>query len=238
MVAQMERQLPFVEGEKSEAAPSALIQRLKKVGRPLAIRPGQMVVLHGARDRDVYYIESGDFEVVITARDGQAIVVRDLRPGDIFGDLAALTDDLRSASVVANDVGRVVAISEAQFLQAVAEQPESSSWFTRRLAREINRLTEKVFELTALSARDRLHCELLRLCVGTAIVEGKATIGKAPTHETIAVRIGSQREAISREMSKLAAQGIIHKQGYSLIVDLDRLSTQVAAERGHPAAGP
>jgi CRP-like cAMP-binding protein len=231
----MERETLF-EGDRRNVAPQSLIRHLKIAGRPLSIRAGQMVVLHGARDRDVYFIESGSFEVAITARDGQAVVVRDLGPGEIFGDLAAVADRPRSASVTATDIGRIVAISEERFLDAVAQDPESSSWFMRRLAREIGRLTEKVFELTALSARDRLHCELLRLCVGLPIDDGKAAIGRAPTHETIAARIGSQRETVSREMSKLAARGIVQKQGASLLVDLERLSAQVMAELGHPSA--
>ena len=170
------------------------------------------------------------------ARDGQAVVIRDLGPGQIFGDLAALTGEPRSANVVAVESGRFIAVSESQFLETVAREFDSSFWFMQRLGREVRRLTDKVFELTALSARDRLHCELLRLSVGVPTVDGKAMIEKAPTHETIALRIGSQREVVSREMSKLSTEKIVQKHGRSLLVDLQRLSLQVARELGHPIA--
>lgn len=224
---------PF-NGTKIGSAPEALVRHIKDVGRPLTIRAGQMVVLHGARDRDIYYIERGSFEVALTARDGQVIIVCDLGPGEIFGDLAAIVEGPRSASVVATDVGKIFAISESQFFEAVAPRSELSFWFMRRLAHEITRLTEKVFELAALSARNRLHCELHRLCVGLPVADGKVIVAKPPTHETIAMRIGSQRETVSREMSKLSTQGIVQKQRQGLVVDLDRLSAQVAAELGRP----
>jgi CRP-like cAMP-binding protein len=231
----MRSRTPF-DGNKNGGVPEALVRHIKDVGRPLTIRARQMVVIHGARDRDIYYIERGSFEVLLIARDGQVVVVRDLGPGEIFGDLAAIVEGPRSAIVVATDVGRVIAISESQFLEAVAQRSESSFWFMRRLAHEIIRLTEKVFELAALSARDRLHCELLRLCVGLPVADGKVVVAKPPTHETIAMRIGSQRETVSREMSKLSTQGIVQKQRQGWVVDLDRLSAQVTAELGHPLA--
>jgi CRP/FNR family cyclic AMP-dependent transcriptional regulator len=228
----MRSRTPF-DGVKKGCAPEALVRHMKEFGRPLTIRAGQMVVLHGARDQDIYYIESGAFEVALTARDGQAVIVRDLGPGEIFGDFAAIVEGPRSASVVAADVSRIFAISESRFFEAIAQQSESNMWFIRRLAQEITRLTEKVFELAALSARDRLHCELHRLCVGLPIADGKVVVVRPPTHETIAMRIGSQRETVSREMSKLSNQGIVQKRRQGLVVDLDRLSAQVTAEFRH-----
>lgn len=221
------------DGTQKGSAPEALVRHIREIGRPLTIHAGQMVVIHGGRDREIYYIERGSFEVALVARDGQAVIVRDLGPGEIFGDLAAIVEGPRSASVVATDVCRIIAISESQFFEAIAKQSETGFWFMRRLAHEITRLTEKVFELAALSARDRLHCELHRLCVGLPISDGKVVVAKPPTHETIAMRIGSQRETVSREMSKLASQGIVKKQRQGLVVDLDRLSAQVIAELGH-----
>lgn len=218
---------------KDSKAPKELVRHLKDIGRPLTIRPGQMVVLHGGRDRDVYYIESGSFEVVLNARGGKTVIIRDLTPGELFGDLAAIVEGPRSASVIATGIARIVAIPHGQFLEAVAQQAETSSWYVKRLAREIARLTEKVFELTALCARDRLHYELLRLCVGLPVADGKVVVAIPPTHETIAMRIGSQRETVSREMSKLSALGIARKQRKGLVIDLDRLSARVTAELGH-----
>ena len=232
----MENTIILPEPDRRDAVPATLAARLKRIGRILTVRANQMIVVHGAQDRDTYYIESGKFEVVLMARDGQAVVIRDLGPGQIFGDLAALTGEPRSANVVAVESGRVIAVSESQFLETVAREFDSSFWFMQRLGREVRRLTDKVFELTALSARDRLHCELLRLSVGVPTVDGKAMIEKAPTHETIALRIGSQREVVSREMSKLSTEKIVQKHGRSLLVDLQRLSLQVARELGHPIA--
>lgn len=216
--------------------PIELINAIRRLGRTLSVRPQQMLVIHGAKDREVYFIERGEFEVVQIARDGQPVVIRDLGAGSVFGDLAALIDEPRSASVIARSAGQVVAISDQQFLHTVASDFQASSWFMKRLGREVRRLTDKVFELTALSARDRLHCELLRLCVGIDARDGQVLIERPPTHEMIALRIGSQREAVSREMSRLVTQEIVKKTGRDWLVDFERLSAKVDVEVGTHSA--
>lgn len=219
----------------SDPAPASLVGKIESIGHRLLVRAGQIVLTHGSTGRDVFHVCNGAFEVVLMARDGQAVVVRDLGPGDIFGDLAALNTQPRSASVVAKTNGTLVSVSAEQFLNAIAQDPEASSWFTQRLGREVLRLTNKVFELTALAARDRLHCELWRLATAARTSNGRTVVENMPTHEALAMRIGSQREVVSREMSRLSRQGVLQREGRRLSVDLDKLSSMVKAELGQPA---
>lgn len=218
-----------------QGPPAVLRDRLIPQARVMRTRPGQIVIAHGTLSNDVYLVLNGTFEVLITARDGQDVVLRDLGPGAIFGDLAALDRQPRSATVTSTSDGSIATVPAADFLTAVSEIPEANRWFMNRLAEEVRRLTEKTFELSALSARSRLHCELLRLA--TAAPEA-GRIEPAPTREALAQRIGSQRELVSRELTRLEKAGILNRGHCSIDIDTDRLSQLVEIELGYPIALP
>ena len=89
---------------------------------------------------------------------------------------------------------------------------------------ELKGLTEQVFELSALNVQTRIHCELLRLAQKGKPCSGGIEVRPAPTHAELASRIGTHREAVTREMKVLSEEKIIrHGRRSLMIIDLARL---------------
>ena len=216
-----------------EGPPAALREHLLSRARSMRTRSGQIVIALGAESSEVYIVLAGAYEVLITARDGQDVVLRDLGPGAVFGELAALDRLPRSASVTSTSDGALAVVPGADFLAAVSEIPEASRWFMNRLGAEVRRLTEKTFELSALAARSRLHCELLRLAASAPRAGPISKIAPAPTHEALAQRIGSQREMVSREFARLDRAGLLRRGPRYIEIDIDRLGQLVDTELGY-----
>jgi len=64
-------------------------------------------------------------------------------------------------------------------------------------------------------------------------VRGELVLSPAPTHEEIASRVSTHREAVTRELAWLEAQGVVEKAGRTLkITDLERLGN-LARESFH-----
>jgi DNA-binding GntR family transcriptional regulator len=60
-----------------------------------------------------------------------------------------------------------------------------------------------------------------------------ATIDPAPTHADLAARIGTHREAITREISHLIGEGILEQHQRRLtILDMEKLANLVQAATG------
>src|SRR3546814_12496208 len=78
---------------------------------------------------------------------------------------------------------------------------------------------ERICDLTPLAVRDRLHCELLRLCLAAGISDNRAVIEDAPTHSQIAARISTHREAVTRELQQLTRKAIVAQQRRRLAVN-------------------
>lgn len=193
--------------------------------RAIRARKGTAILSKGDRSSDVFFVLEGRLQVLLYSVGGREVSLRDLAEGDMFGEIAAIDGESRSASIVALDDSRLLAMSRADFRDIIEGSPEAAMWLLGQLTARIREMTERVFELSALNVQSRLHCELLRMAARS--VTG-LEVRPAPTHAELANRIGTHREAVTREMRALVAQNII-KTGRRRIqfVDLGRLQTSV-----------
>lgn len=187
--------------------------------------PRQVVIAHLDAGDDLHVILEGAAEVTLHGADGRQIAYRLLRPGDIFGELAAIDRGPRSASVVTRDAALIGTMPARRFEALLDDRPGLRLALLRHLSSSIRGLTERVFEMSALFVRQRLARELLRAAEAQANGAGEAVIRDPPTHFDLAARIGSHREAVSREMSELRRNGIVVREGAALrIRDLAKLA--------------
>ncbi|HUC32540.1 MAG TPA: MFS transporter [Ilumatobacteraceae bacterium] len=94
--------------------PDALIERLARFSSGVNIPAGQPVFSEGDAGDRFYVIESGTVEVTIRGEH-----IRDLGPGDSFGEIALMRDIPRTATVVATSDLVTRAIERQHFLPAV-----------------------------------------------------------------------------------------------------------------------
>ncbi len=215
----------------------SLASLLKGAGRQIKVRRGQVLIGRGAASTDVFLIEQGRFAAMLYSSEGREVAVRELGAGDIVGELAALDHRLRSSTVVALEDARLWAVPSERFEAILTENPAAAMALVRLFTHQIRRLTDRVFELSALSAAQRLQCELLRLAGAADPAGGAVLIAKAPTHEQLAQRIGVRREAVTRELLLLGRAGIVNRVGRDLVIpDPNRLQALVDAAYGESQA--
>lgn len=190
-----------------------------RTAQDFRVPKGHVVIGQGAKTSDVFFIVDGRFQVLIYSKSGKEVSIRTVGKGDVVGELAALVDGKRSANVVALSEGRLVQIGGANFKRCVAGSPAAAMWLVERFAGQVRALTERIFELSALNVRARVHCELLRLAaVGRTAENNVAKISPSPTHQDIANSIGSYREGVTRVMAKLTKLGLISQTGRILTI--------------------
>jgi CRP/FNR family cyclic AMP-dependent transcriptional regulator len=212
-----------------EGVPLSDLEQLAKQCHWARYAPGQNVIARAARDKDVYLIVSGRVRVTLFSTAGRQVTYRDIPAGDWFGDFAAIDGLSRSADVVALEESLVTAMNPERFCELLREHPLVSNRVMHRLVSSVRELTERVFELSTLGVRNRVHAELLRLARQAGVAANKARIDPAPTHEEIANRISTDRSEVTREMSKMGKQGIIQRAGRALVVpDISQLEQMVA----------
>jgi monovalent cation:H+ antiporter-2, CPA2 family len=85
--------------------------------RPKSASPGDKVIRRGARGDGMYFIASGAVEVRVDDR------IFRLEPGALFGEMALLTGEPRTADVVAVDFCQFLVLDRRDFNQFMARYP-------------------------------------------------------------------------------------------------------------------
>ncbi|MDH3714761.1 MAG: Crp/Fnr family transcriptional regulator [Gammaproteobacteria bacterium] len=187
----------------------------------------QIVSQHDQTD-DVYFIVSGKVRATLFSDSGREVIFQDLRSGDMFGELAAIDAEPRSTSVIALQETVLVTMSGSAFREILQSYPPVAVATMRRLSRLVRDHCERIFEFSTLGVKNRIHAELLRLAQENAGADSQVTISDPPTHEEIAKRISTHREAVTRELKELERNGLIKWDRAShIIFDVNKLKTMV-----------
>jgi CRP-like cAMP-binding protein len=191
-------------------------------------RPGQEIVSYHDSGRDAYFIVSGQVQATIFSVNGKQVALQDLGPGEMFGELSAIDGQPRSAYIVALTDSFICSLTAADFMQAIRDYPAVAEATLKRLTGMVRLLSERVFEVSTLAVKHRIHAELLRLAVQHVQDERTAVILPAPTHHDIANHIGTHREGVTRELANLKEVGLIERRGNALVIcDVPRLRAMV-----------
>ena len=67
--------------------------------RVILAHKGRTLVEKGSRSTDVFFLLEGRAEVLLFSANGREVCVHDIGPGDIFGEIAVLDGEPRSASI-------------------------------------------------------------------------------------------------------------------------------------------
>lgn len=216
--------IPFL-APLDESARKALEQR----ARWLRHGPGETIIDRESDSRDVYFVVSGRVRVVNFSLSGREVTFDEMDEGGVFGELAALDGQPRSAGVVALTDTLVAAVSPDNFVNMLRDHPDMAISLMQELAKIVRASTGRIMDLSTLGAHNRVHSEILRearLCVEDDANE--AHISPIPVHADIAARVSTTRETVARVLSDLAKQNLVKREKDALVVlDLERLEDLV-----------
>ncbi len=130
--------MPFLESFSKEH-----LDQVLHASAILQCEPGDVIIQEGDEASRIYILIGGTIAVV---KGDDEIVVMDT-VGDIFGELAALEDEVRSASVVAKDKAFCLAVDQ-KFLEHMMPKEENAEFYAS-LYEFIAKLTTKRLKATS-----------------------------------------------------------------------------------------
>jgi CRP/FNR family cyclic AMP-dependent transcriptional regulator len=176
---------------------------------------GTLMMNPDAEVRYVYFIVAGRVRVYRLSPSGEQIFYDELGAGDCLSDLA-LIGDHRPAFAQAVVDTMVELLSKTDFSRLVERCSTFTTALVRSMSKQMVHLDQRLYEATALPMRVRLHAELLRLARRGG--DGALMIVPSPTHQELAFRIGSQREAVSKELERLSRDGVLRCNRSSIVI--------------------
>jgi CRP-like cAMP-binding protein len=184
--------------------------------------------------RDVFFLVAGRARVIMYSVAGKPVSFREIGPGDMVGELAAIDGGPRSSSVEVIAAALVASLSAADFRAMLRAEPLVMEAVLVHAVAQIRALTARVFEFSTLAVNNRIHAELLRLARGGQAEGGKVRIFPFPKHGEIASRISTHREAVTRRLNDLEKQRLIERDGATLLIndvrELEQMVQNAAGE--------
>src|SRR4051794_37171594 len=105
----------------------------------VSFRKGEAACVLGERGDSLYIVSEGTFGVFIGGPDdGRKLWVATLRPGGSFGEMALLTGEPRSASVIADGDGELLRLDQERFTETLRRDPSIGLALSASLSRRLH----------------------------------------------------------------------------------------------------
>jgi adenylate cyclase len=199
----------------------------------------QVVSRREGTDRDVYFVIAGTVRLAAVAGRGRRIIFRDLAAGELFGEHSAIDGRARFADVTALRESLLASMSPEVFRAILANHASVRERLLRRLTGSVRELADRLLDLGAQPVQRRIWMEVLRLARFAGVAANAARIEPVPTHNDIASRVGTTREQVTRELSRLSREGVLERSRQALVVRdiaaLERLAGDFRQEPGEAA---
>ncbi|MDP6950669.1 MAG: Crp/Fnr family transcriptional regulator [Arenicellales bacterium] len=192
------------------------LEALAGVARQITAERGELIVSQGSAGESLYIVAKGQIRVYLSDETGKEIILGLEGPGAIFGEIAVLDGQPRSASVAAMDRTELLVIEGREFRQLLEVHTGLSLGVIAALAGMLRKLTDATQGLALQSAYRRLVAQLYERAVEE---DGQTVIPERLTHQLLADMIGCSREMVSRIMSDLAKGGYLRTEGKRWIIE-------------------
>jgi CRP-like cAMP-binding protein len=181
--------------------------------------------MHGGQvPRDVFFLLGGRVKVSTTTTAGRTVLLAFRGPGDMVGDLSALDDEPRSASVVALEPVQALAIGREAFRAFLLERPHAALALLRELSGRLRDADAKRTQMAAYTTVGRVAFCLLEL---SERFGEDGEIALPLTQEELASWAGASIESVGRALQTMRKLKWI-ETGRRTIRVLDRAGLQGA----------
>ena len=194
---------------------------------------GELLFGEGDPCTGLFLVASGRIRIFKLSPAGREHVLAIEGPGGSFAELPVFDGGDYPASASAMEDAEVLFVSRRDFQNFCREHPDVALKVIAVVGSRLRRLVGIIEELSFTTVRQRLIAALVRLAesTGTASKEG-VRIELAKSHQDLAAELGTVRELVSRNLSRLSAEGLLEVDGRRIIVkDLAGLKReQVSSE--------
>ncbi|HEX2358559.1 MAG TPA: Crp/Fnr family transcriptional regulator [Solirubrobacterales bacterium] len=205
------------------------LERIAQVAVPRRYPADTRIVHEGDPGDACYIVRSGSCRVTREHPDGRAITLANLGPGAIFGELAMIDGQTRSASVEATEETELLALPARDVRALIRSHAEMGEKLvvalTRRLRAANERLTRQSFQTVPSRVAGVLNQLLAEEALTPQIRDG-VTIRLRQSD--LAQLAGTSRESVSRFLATLERAGVVQVgRARVTVLEPERLSAYI-----------
>jgi CRP/FNR family transcriptional regulator len=196
-----------------------------------AYSAGEMVFSEGEPCAGLFVVESGSVRIFKSSAAGREQVLSIEGPGGSIAELPVFDGGNYPASVIAIEDTVLLFVSRQDFQALCLTHPQVSLKVLKVVGGRLRRLVGIIEELSFTTVRHRLGAYLLRMAKqeGRKVAQG-VEITLPMNNQELAAQIGTVRELVSRNLSRLQAEGLISIDGRTLVLrDMKALESDLSS---------
>jgi CRP/FNR family transcriptional regulator, cyclic AMP receptor protein len=205
----------------ADLAPEAF-EQLFRYAKLTTYKRGATICSKGDPGTSLFAVLSGTVKISVSSPDGRNAILNLIGAGDIFGEIAVLDGQMRTADATANTNCELYVIDRRDFLPFVRSQPALAMKFIEILCARLRWTSDQVEQVILQDLPGRLAATLLGLIEKRNLDPEGRTI--AVTQQEISEMVGMTRESINKQLRAWAARGWVRlEHGAIVVLDVDAL---------------
>ena len=210
--------------------PPAVIEQFAARMTRRTMERGATIFSRGDPGNGLWGVLSGAVKITVLATDGRELMINIINPGEIFGEIALLDGQPRTADAAAISNSELIVIERRDFIPLLRSQPDIALKFIEVLCARIRKTSGQLEDAVFLNLPSRLAKTLLHLAGGDEKPGHKITI----TQRDIGQIIGMSRESTNKQLRAWAERKWVKlERGSVTILKPDALA-EIAEEGLEP----
>ena len=178
-----------------------------------------MIILEEEMGDVVFIVMSGTVKITRVNDEGKEVILAMLGSGEVFGEMAILDGESRSANALSQENCEVVTINREDFLNLLKTNNKVSLNLMTEFAIRLRKSDQQIEALSLDDAEHRIGVSILNLAEELGVIrQGVVTVENLPYQQDIANMAGTSRETGSRGMKTFEDRGLITKTGHKLSI--------------------
>jgi CRP-like cAMP-binding protein len=183
------------------AMPPAEQERILDLASERFVRRGQIIFQRGDTESSMMAVLQGSVRISTGSADGKEVILNTIRPGEVFGEIALLDGNPRSADATAGEDSTLLVIERRQFLPFLLANDDLALRMLAVLCQRLRQTSDALGDMVMLDLPGRLARFLVRL----ADDHGRPTptgirIDFKLSQRDIGTRVASSRESVNKQL--------------------------------------
>lgn len=197
-------------GEIDALAMRARVERYKA---------GDEIFAKGSPGRTMIAVLRGSVKIVSLSPTGKEAVLNVIHAGEVFGEIAVIDGEERSAGAAARTDCELLALDRRDVIPMFEKHSEICMMLMRILCRRLRQTSEQVEDVLFRSLEVRLAKTLLQLAEGADRTEPRnAAIDLHLSQHELATMAGGSRESVNKQLQVWQRAGLIALSRGSIMI--------------------
>jgi CRP/FNR family transcriptional regulator len=203
-----------------------LLQALAEKAVERRLARDEILFVIGDNAKGLYVVVSGSVRAYRTGNDGREQIIHTERAGSTIGELPVFDGQPYPSTVAAEEDSVLLFLDKDSVRRLFLTHPDIAMSALRVLSRRLRKCAELVETISLRAVGQRLAQWLLDEAASRGRKSGRGSeVELTLSREQLASRIGSVREVVSRAISRLEQDGLIHVEDHRIrIPDVQRLN--------------